>query len=100
MQQLATSKIFKTIICCQQKYPHLFSVLSGGTVLDGETAGDEVILDIHDDEGGLGLDDLGDPAVPAVYELLHAHAAVPRHVEDHEQVADLLAVQGIGLTLN
>ena len=79
---------------------HLFSVLSGGTVLDGETAGDEVILDIHDDEGGLGLDDLGDPAVPAVDELLHAHAAVPRHVEDHEQIADLLAVQGIGLTLN
>ena len=76
---------------------HLFSVLAGGAVLDGETAGDEIILNIHDDEGGLGLDDLGDPAVPAVDELLHTHTAVAGGVEDHEEVGDLLTVQGVGL---
>ena len=41
---------------------------------------------------------LGDPAVPAVDELLHAHAPVAGHVEDHEEVRDLLAVHGVGFT--
>ena len=41
---------------------------------------------------------LGYPAVPAVDELLHAHTAVTGRVEDHEEVRDLLAVQGVGLT--
>ena len=41
---------------------------------------------------------LGDPAVPAVDKLLHAHTAVTGHVEDHEEVRHLLAVQGVGLT--
>ena len=31
---------------------------------------------------------LFDPAVPAEDELLFAHAAVPGHVEDHEEVVD------------
>ena len=30
---------------------------------------------------------------------LHAHAAVPGHIEDHEQVADLLTVQLVRLPL-
>ena len=42
---------------------------------------------------------LGDPAVPTVDKLLHAHTAVTGHVEDHEEVRDLLAVQGVGLAL-
>ena len=32
------------------------------------------------------------PVVPAEGELLLAHAAVPRRVEDHEHVRDLLQV--------
>ena len=40
---------------------------------------------------------LGDPAVPAVDELLHTHTAVAGGVEDHEEVRDLLTVQGVGL---
>ena len=73
-------------------------VLARGAVLDGEAAGDEVVLDVHHHDGGLGLDDLGDPAVPAVNKLLHAHGAVPGRVEDHEQVADLLTVKMIRLS--
>ena len=41
---------------------------------------------------------LGDPAVPAVDKLLHAHTAVTGHVEDHEEIRDLLAVHGVGFT--
>ena len=41
---------------------------------------------------------LGDPAVPAVNKLLHAHTAVATRVENHEEVRDLLAVHGVGLT--
>ena len=41
---------------------------------------------------------LGDPAVPTVDKLLHAHTAVARRVENHEEVRDLLAVHGVGLT--
>ena len=32
------------------------------------------------------------PAIPAVDKLLLAHTPVPRDVEDHKQVADLLGV--------
>ena len=60
--------------------------------------GNEVILNIHDDDGRPGPHDLLDPAVPAVDELLHAHAAVDGHIEDHEEVRDLLAVHGVGFT--
>jgi hypothetical protein len=35
---------------------------------------------------------LFDPSVPAEDELLLAHASVSRHVEDHEQIRDLLGV--------
>ena len=35
---------------------------------------------------------LFDPAVPAEDKLLFAHAAVPGHVEDHEEIRDLLGV--------
>ena len=54
--------------------------------------GNEVILNIHDDDGRPGPHDLLDPAVPAVDELLLAHAAVAGHVEDHEEIRDLLGV--------
>ena len=74
------------------------AVLARGAVLDGQAAGDEVVLDVDHHDGGLGLDDLGDPAVPAVDKLLHAHGAIPGRVEDHEQVADLLAVKMIRLS--
>ena len=70
-------------------------VLARGAVLDGEAAGDEVVLDVHYHDCGLGLDDLGDPAVPAVDELLHAHGPVPGRIEDHEEVTDLLTVKVI-----
>lgn len=55
-------------------------------------------LDVHHHDGGLGLDNLGDPSVPAVDELLHAHRPVTRRVEDHEQVANLLTVKMIRLS--
>ena len=74
---------------------HVLAVLACGAVLDGEAAGDEIVLDVHHHDGGLGLDDLGYPAVPAVDELLHAHGPVPGGVEDHEEVADLLTVEGV-----
>ena len=71
---------------------YLLSVLGSRAVDDGQTAGDEVILDVHDDDGGPGADDLLDPAIPAVDELLLAHAPVTRHVEDHEEITDHLGV--------
>ena len=74
------------------------AVLARGAVLDGQAAGDEVVLDVDHYDGGPRLDDLGDPAVPAVDKLLHAHGPVPGRVEDHEQVADLLAVKMIRLS--
>lgn len=55
-------------------------------------------LDVNHHDGGLGLDNLGDPSVPAVDELLHAHGPVTGRVEDHEQVADLLTVKMIRLS--
>ena len=55
-------------------------------------------LDVNHHYGGLGLDNLGDPSVPAIDELLHAHGPVTRRVEDHEQVADLLTVKMIRLS--
>ena len=42
---------------------------------------------------------LSDPAIPAVDKLLGAHTAITRHVEDHEEVTDLLAVHLVGLAL-
>ena len=71
---------------------YLLSVLGSRAVDDGQTAGDEVILDVHDDDGGPGADDLLDPAIPAVDKLLLAHAPVTRHVEDHEEITDHLGV--------
>ena len=72
--------------------PYLLSILSSRAVDDGQTAGYEVVLDIHDDQGGPRADDLLDPTIPAEDKLLLAHAAVTRHVEDHEQIRDLLGV--------
>ena len=43
--------------------------------------------------GGGGGWSLHNPVVVAEPELLPAHAAVPRHVEDHEDVRHLLGVQ-------
>ena len=77
---------------------YLLSILSSRAVDDGQTAGYEVILDVHDDDRRPGSDDLLDPAIPAVDKLLLAHTAVTGHVEDHEEVRHLLAVQGVGLT--
>ena len=71
---------------------HLLSLLARRAVDDGQAAGDEVVLDIDDDEGSPGTDDLLDPTIPAEDELLLAHAAVSRHVEDHEEIADHLSV--------
>ena len=36
------------------------------------------------------------PTIPAVDKLLHAHAAISRGVEDHEQLCHLLEVQSEG----
>ena len=58
----------------------------GWTVDDGEAATDEVILDIDNDQGGLGLDYSLDPVLVTVIELLDAHAAVSAGVEDVEHV--------------
>ena len=88
---------------------HIFSILLGWAVDDGETAADEVILHIHDYKGWLWLHYLqhhasyyttwpaqaclSNPPIPEVDELLHTHAPVPGHVEDHEQVSHLLQVK-------
>ena len=45
------------------------------------------------------LPNLSDPSIPAVDKLLLAHAAITGHVEDHEEVADLLAVHLVGLAI-
>ena len=47
----------------------------------------------------LGTTNLCDPSIPAVDKLLGAHTAITGHVEDHEQVAYLLAVHLVGLAL-
>ena len=72
--------------------PYLLSILSSRAVDDGQTAGYEVVLDVHDDDGRPGSDDLLDPAIPAVDKLLLAHTAVTGHVEDHEEITDQLGV--------
>ena len=62
--------------------------------------GNKIILNIHDDDGRPGSDDLLDPAIPAVDKLLLAHAAVTGHVEDHEEIRDLLGVHpGSGISI-
>ena len=98
---------------CVDGRHHFLSILASRAVLDGQAPADEIILNIHNHEGRLRLHylqfkldhcldvshqmNLGDPAVPAVDELLHTHTAVAGGVEDHEEVGDLLAVQGVGL---
>ena len=55
---------------------HLFPVLTGWAVGDGQAARDEVVLDVDDDDGGHGTHNLLNPVVPAVRELVLGHAAV------------------------
>ena len=71
---------------------NLLAILPGGAVDDCQAARYEVVLDIHDDQGGSRADDLLDPTIPAEHKLLLAHTAVSGHVEDHEQIADHLGV--------
>ena len=37
---------------------HLFPLLPCGTVYDREAAGDKIVLDVDDEEGGHGTDNL------------------------------------------
>ena len=76
--------------------PHLLPILARGAVRDGKSSRDEVVLNVHDDEGGDGSHNLErrinvhydkgrmffkwayflDPVVPAVDELFFAHAPI------------------------
>ena len=49
---------------------YILSVLASGTVDDGKTAGDKIILDIHHHQGGAGASHLLYPLRPAEDELI------------------------------
>ena len=51
-------------------WTYILSVLASGTVDDGQTAGDEIILDIHHHLGGAGASHLLDPLRPAEDKLI------------------------------
>ena len=89
------------------RFHNIFTILLGRTVDDGETATDEVILNIdnhqswpepsqwwysNSDQWWPGLDNLADPLLVALTELLETHAAITTRVEDVEHVRDPLRV--------
>ena len=72
---------------------NIFTILLGGTVLDGQTSADEVVLNIDNYKGRLWFDYFLDPFLITVIEFLNTHTAIPTCVENVEHVCDSLSVQ-------
>ena len=63
---------------------NVFPIVTDRTVADGETARDEVVLDVDHDEGTSRPQDLLDPIVPTDLEFLLVQQSVGFGVEDIE----------------
>ena len=72
---------------------NLLTVLACRTVLDSETPGYEIILNINHHQGTSRPGHFLDPLRPAEHELLLAHLPAPAHIEDLEQFLQLRRLQ-------
>ena len=71
---------------------NILPIVTGRTVADSKTAGDEVVLDVNHDEGTSRPQDLLDPIVPTDVEFLLVQQSVGFGVEDIEYFLNCLGL--------